>query len=558
MTRIKRPGTTSLLAHSLVQIQRNPRRKRRRDQSFHRSVVLVCIGGCFVVTGSLVKIIGGLSSLFPRSSHHSNPEIKQLQQIFPVHTCDDEMEDVDHPGFQMADSVRLSAIFGDVELPKTMKVPKFWNPPAYGGVREFLGNNGRYLITKEEADAIGSKHNGEETIFISLASYRDPECTPTVESIFQRAKNPNRIRVAIIDQRKNDEDPSCNRPLVPCEQDPGQVLCRFEHLIDYREYEAHLMVGPTFARHIGHRMYRGEYFSMQVDSHVRFVEHWDEDIIDQWTSAGDEMAVLTTYMSDVVNSIDPVSHKSLRENRAIMCNALFDGIGDSTEHIRFGVQPNSKPKIKSSPMLEPFWAAGFSFARGHFLVQVPYDAYLPLVFQGEEISMTVRGFTYGYDFFAPVRNVAFHMYAIRGNQEQRLKVKTFIENETIFPGAKEKAYHRLNGIIRLSKAAPFYDKEQSSYGLGNARTPHIFYRTFGISPERSEMEPRLCDFVRGVSPHKSMHDQLSPFLRKDGMGIDYGKVGYVYRERPLTDSVTDSVELVTLQASIRKRTMEKM
>ena len=36
-----------------------------------------------------------------------------------------------------------------------------------------------------------------------------------------------------------------------------QVLCKFEHLIDRVEYDAQLMVGPTFARHIANRMYRG-------------------------------------------------------------------------------------------------------------------------------------------------------------------------------------------------------------------------------------------------------------------------------------------------------------
>lgn len=30
---------------------------------------------------------------------------------------------------------------------------------------------------------------------------------------------------------------------------------------------------------------------------------------------------------------------------------------------------------------KPFWAAGFSFSRGHFKVQVPYDGYQPMVFQ---------------------------------------------------------------------------------------------------------------------------------------------------------------------------------
>ena len=33
-----------------------------------------------------------------------------------------------------------------------------------------------------------------------------------------------------------------------------------------------------------------------------------------------------------------------------------------------------------------FRAAGYSFSRGHFVVNVPYDYLAPMIFQGEEMS----------------------------------------------------------------------------------------------------------------------------------------------------------------------------
>jgi hypothetical protein len=116
----------------------------------------------------------------------------------------------------------------------------------------------------------------KETIFVAVASYRDPECLTTVEDIFLRAKYPERIRVAIVDQR-TEGDPLCRKPVEPCEQNPEQVLCKYGHMIYSTEYPAQLMLRPVFARHLEYRMYRGEYFAMQVDSHVRFVANWDED-----------------------------------------------------------------------------------------------------------------------------------------------------------------------------------------------------------------------------------------------------------------------------------------
>jgi hypothetical protein len=71
---------------------------------------------------------------------------------------------------------------------------------------------------------------------------------------------------------------------------------------------------------------------------------------------------------------------------------------------------------------------------------VPYDHYLPFVFQGEEILQAIRGFTFGYDSYAPVRSVAFHIYGMKDNIEKRKNIHIFNENEVLFgPGVKNQA-----------------------------------------------------------------------------------------------------------------------
>ena len=42
-----------------------------------------------------------------------------------------------------------------------------------------------------------------------------------------------------------------------------------------------------------------------------------------------------------------------------------------------------------------------------------------MVFQGEEISIGVRGWTHGYDFYAPERSVLFHEYASKSKRRGR-------------------------------------------------------------------------------------------------------------------------------------------
>jgi hypothetical protein len=82
-----------------------------------------------------------------------------------------------------------------------MSVPKFWSPPLHNK-RQFTRKQAMLVGTCVEPDPeTGSQVRGENcpederTIFVAIASYRDYQCRYTVESVFKRAKNPNRVRV---------------------------------------------------------------------------------------------------------------------------------------------------------------------------------------------------------------------------------------------------------------------------------------------------------------------------------------------------------------------------
>jgi hypothetical protein len=239
--------------------------------------------------------------------------------------------------------------------------------------------------------------------------------------------------VGVVDQIVDGEDDVCNVPIEPCESKPEQALCKYKSQVDNYEMEAQLAVGPVFARHIGHRLYRGEYYATQSDAHVTFTQDWDVDIIEQLESSENEMAVLSTYLTDIIGSIDSKTGKSLRNTRPIMCNTDYEG-GAQGKHLRHGSQPEGEPTIRGMPEMQPYWAAGYSFSRGHFVVNVPYDLHQPMIFQGEEMSIGIRGFTVGYDFYAPERSVCFHHYAHGNKTPGRNKVKHFWENSNQYAG----------------------------------------------------------------------------------------------------------------------------
>ena len=271
----------------------------------------------------------------------------------------------------------------------------------------------------------------------------------------------------------------------------------------------------------------GEYFFLQTDAHVRFVQGWDDDIISQWTATDNEMAVITTYLTDIADSIDPVTHASRRKDRNMLCHLSYEGNNQKQMHLIMKSPTKSVPKITGTPMLHPFWSAGFSFSRGHFVVQVPYDPFTPMLFQGEESSLSIRAFSYGYDFYAPERSVCFHMFAIKTNIGRRQRHK-FWEHETLYLGALDKSLARIVGITRMAgihSPQDYFRRDEESYGIGKVRPLNKFYATFGIHPDTATIETQLCNFVQ-----ERMHRQLQPFLRSDAMGIDYSRIDFQFRD----------------------------
>jgi [Skp1-protein]-hydroxyproline N-acetylglucosaminyltransferase len=446
---------------------------------------------------------------------HQIPEAK-----WPISIRDNDLdfETIIHPGDEKTE----------------MSVPKFWALPVHNG-----GLMSRETALKigscSEPDQHGNHARGDEcpttqrTIFLAIASYRDFECRSTVESAFKWAKHPERVRVAVVDQIMDGEDVVCNEPIEPCEDNPEQALCKYKDRVDVYEMEAQLSIGPVFARHIGNRMYRGEYYITQSDAHVTFTKHWDDDIIRQMESTHDEMAVLSTYLTDIQGSIDAAGN-SKRKTRPIMCNTVYEG-GAQGMHLRHGSQPEREPVIHGSPQLQPWWAAGYSFSRGHFLVNVRYDYLQPMIFQGEEMSIGIRGFSIGYDFYAPERSVCFHHYAVGKNAKIRNKVHHFWENDRTYSGTGKKAMKRLLGIVHMNPeidVSEWDHTDEELYGLGGVRTPEKFYELFGIHVQKKTVEKHLCKFVDTGT--NIMHDMFTPHLRKDGMGIDYSDITYQFKD----------------------------
>lgn len=108
--------------------------------------------------------------------------------IWPVSVGQDEYESMIHVG----------------DMKTVMQVPKFWSPPVHNN-QLFTQEQAMQIGTCAEQDPVtGSSVRGtacpisQRTIYVGIASYRDYQCRETLESAFQRAEYPNRVRVGTL------------------------------------------------------------------------------------------------------------------------------------------------------------------------------------------------------------------------------------------------------------------------------------------------------------------------------------------------------------------------
>lgn len=235
------------------------------------------------------------------------------------------------------------------------------------------------------------------TIFVSIASYRDPDLGNTVRSLLERASDPGRIFIGICLQRAPDDDRDCGVPAETTAAFPGQIRILEVHAAESR--------GACWARAKVQTLYAGEDYYFQIDSHMRFVDAWDECLLQMLARCPGERNVLSTYPL----AFTPPDQFSPRQ-LVTMRPKGFDVHGVLT--LSSTLSPLDP--AGAIPALSPFVSAGMFFAPAACLRELAYDPYL--YFEGEEIMLALRLWTHGWDIRQPNQALAYHNY---GPQPER-------------------------------------------------------------------------------------------------------------------------------------------
>jgi len=299
-------------------------------------------------------------------------------------------------------------------------------------------------------------------IFISLACYRDPEITPTIRDAYNKAKNKNLLVFGVYAQMA-EIDEKIDLSFI----DKEQVRLLVKDNTKAR--------GPSYARYIIYnKLYKDELYYLQIDSHTRFAENWDIELIAMHSKLSAN-SVISTYPKGYQLHHDMNLAKSDRMN-ILKFKKIRDGIPIFNT---ITIPQEDKPKRNY------FWAAGYSFCYGAIFKIIPFDPHLKNLFWGEEFLMSLRFFTNNIKIYSPNRHVIYTLWT-------RNYRHTFWELKEKMNGKFETygflSFLRLCSIANfIPNNGGFFEKLESKfrdeiekYGVGNKKTIEDFYNRIGI------------------------------------------------------------------------------
>lgn len=206
-------------------------------------------------------------------------------------------------------------------------------------------------------------------------------------------------------------------------EDDGHADLSFLTNLKYEKIHWTKAQGAGYARFKISKMYSGEDYYFQIDSHMRFAKGWDTELINQHSEAqkvaNNEKIIISAYPG----WFEP------REEGDFYVKNFYTGYRGRVEWN--GQEPyNQVPyqilgtvwagkrldNISNSPHPVQSWTvlAGYLFAQGSFIEEVPYDPRIP--FMGEEICIAIRAYTKGWDIYSPNKMLVWHYYGRPDNE----------------------------------------------------------------------------------------------------------------------------------------------
>lgn len=318
------------------------------------------------------------------------------------------------------------------------------------------------------------KASTNNKIFISIASYRDPQLLPTLRDCINNADHPENLTFGICWQHDEKES------LEEFAKDK-----RFR-IIDVPHKESK---GTCWARNAIQKLYKDEKYYLQLDSHHRFVKGWDTkciDMVKQLQKKGHKKPLLTGYIPSFDPDNDPAARIQvpwkMNFDRFIPEGAVF-------------FLPASIDEFKDlkEPVPARFFSAHYVFTLGQWCKEVPYDPYY--YFHGEEINLAVRSFTHGYDLFHPHIVVIWHEYTRKGRTKHWDDVPAWGDMNT-------KSHSRNRKLFEMDGEKK--DIDFGEFDFGTKRTLADYEKYSGLNFKKRAIQRHTMENKYAPNPNDNM------------------------------------------------------
>jgi glycosyltransferase involved in cell wall biosynthesis len=344
---------------------------------------------------------------------------------------------------------------------------------------------------------------GDKKIFIQIASYRDPQLITTLRDCISNAKYPDNLVFSIAWQHSVEDEWDS---LYEYKNDK-----RFRVLdINYKDAK-----GACWARNQLQQNYNEEEYTLQLDSHHRFIKDWDDELINMYEelkSKGINKPLLTSYISSFDPDNDPAGRitvpwkmnfdRFIPEGAVFFLPASIDNYKELTE-----------------PIPARFYSAHFAFASGQFVKEVPHDP--DYYFHGEEISIAVRAYTHGYDLFHPHKIIAWHEYTRKNRTKQWDDDKSWhLKNDDCH--LRNRKLFEMDGLVK--------DINFGIYDFGTERTLEDYERYAGLSFKKRAAQKYTIDNKLAPNPPLYGDEFDSSFLKIFKHCIDLYKPTFVEKD----------------------------
>lgn len=293
-----------------------------------------------------------------------------------------------------------------------------------------------------------SSPDDNETIFMEIPAYKDPDLLNTINSALVQADHPERIHFGVCYQ-----------------SDDMETLEKLKTIpnLRYKHVPLAEAKGSCYARNLCQHMLEDETYIFQIDSHLRFCKHWDTLMIRDWKSFKDPKAWISAYLVNLDEDMvtkpldDPLYDNPLPSYvvSPYRFRFAYDDNIFHNDHMLTMTMHEVGPddcRVGNPAML---CAAHYVFGPASMDREVYFDT--DMYFYGDETPMAIRRFTYGYRVYVPPYTYARHAY-IRATRS--------------FPEDAESIRKRNAEAIRFQTLVGTARKpvDLGEFGLGNVYT----------------------------------------------------------------------------------------